>query len=468
MAKYYLDQDGTRILVRYIDDNLAQKADKSDLSNLATKQDLQNVSVDLTGYATESYVNTQIANIPTPEEYDDSELRDLIDNLEAKTSGLYHFKGSVADLQALMDIENPEVGDTYNLADTGMNAAWTGTEWDEFGSIADLSDYVKIEDVQAITRAELNAILYSGKNAVVNDTEGLVAMLNNSNSEVEITLNNEMSVTSPVVVPAGKKVTLKMGDNVLSSSAIGISVAGELELEGGAISAGNTAVSVSNGGKLTINGTNISSATNIGVATTGPDSELVINSGNITAQEYGVGAFHGATITVNGGYLKGLDNFGLGGNGSPYYDTVQKKPVQQPNDNTVPAAPCNVTVNGGIIEGQITSPGYIATAIYWPGAGTLTLNNCTVKGAAGIVQRGGTVNIGEGTTIVANGAAGVLGKAGDSKVTVGPYAVVFDKSANYPDAANMALNIAETAVLTGTDGDVCKLPANAEGVVDNR
>lgn len=465
MAKYYLDEDGVRVLVQAFNNNLETKADKSDLNQYATKEDLANVDVDLTGYATESYVNNAISNF---ENYDDSELRDLIDNLEAKTSGLYHFKGSVANLTELEAIENPEVGDTYNLADTGMNAAWTGTEWDQFGSIADLSEYAKLDDVQAITRAELNAILYGGKKATVNDTESLMAMLSNSQSEVEITVNNEMSITEPIVIPTGKKVVLKLEDNVISSSATGLTVKGELELDGGAIAAGGNGVVVAEGGKVTINDTNISSATNIGVSATGDGSEVVINSGNITAQEYGVGVFHGASITVNGGYLKGLDNFGLGGNGSPYYDTVQKKLVQAANSNTVPVDPCNVTINGGIIEGQIVSPGYIATAIYWPNNGTLTLKDCTVKGAAGIVQRGGTVNIEAGTTIIADGETGVLGKAGDSSVTVGPYAVVFDKGANYPDAANMQLNIAADTILQGTDGDVCKLPADAAGVTDNR
>lgn len=468
MAKYYLDQDGTRILVRYIDDNLAQKADKSDLTNLATKEDLENVSVDLTGYATESYVNRQIANIPAAESYDDSELRDLINNLEAKTSGLYHFKGSVTDLTALEAIVDPEVGDTYNLADTGMNAAWTGTEWDQFGSITDLSEYAKTADIVAITRAELNTILYSGKNAVVNDTEGLVAMLNNSNSEVVITVNNEMSITEPVIIPAGKKVTLKLDDNVVSSSATGISVNGDLTIEGGSIAAGGYGVVVNDGGKVTIDGTNISSNTANGVSATGPDSEIVFNSGSVTAQEYGIGAFHGATVTINGGTLKGLDNVAVGGNGSAYYDTVQKKFVQAANANTIPQAPANVVINGGTIEGNIQSNGYAAAAIYWPNPGTLTINGGTIKGAIGIVQRGGTVNLNEGTTVIANGTAQDAGWVGDKKTVVEPYAVVYDKAANYPDAANMELNIANGVVLQGTFGDVCKLPADAAGVTDNR
>lgn len=468
MAKYYLDANGVRILVNAINDQLENKVDRSELNSYATKADLSNVSVDLDGYATESYVTNVVNNLDIPDEYDDTEIREAIEELNQKTGGVYHYKGSVADLVALQAIENPEIGDTYNLADTGMNAAWNGTEWDEFGSVVDLSEYAKTADIVAITRAELNAILYSGKNAVVNDTEGLVAMLSNSNSEVVITVNNEMSITEPVTIPAGKKVTLKLDDNVVSSSATGIAVNGDLTIEGGSIAAGGYGVVVNNGGKVTIDGTNISSNTANGVSATGPDSEIVFNSGSVTAQEYGIGAFHGATVTINGGTLKGLDNVAVGGNGSAYYDTVQKKFVQTANENTVPQAPANVTINGGVIEGNIQSNGYAAAAIYWPNPGTLTINGGTIKGAIGIVQRGGTVNLNEGTTVIANGTAEDAGWVGDKKTVVEPYAVVYDKAANYPDAANMELNIANGVVLQGTFGDICKLPADAAGVTDNR
>jgi hypothetical protein len=141
MAKYYLDEDGVRVLVQTFYNNLDTKADKTDLtekadrtdldtkadktelSQYATKEDLEDVDVDLTGYATETYVSNAIKET-------DDELRGLINGLEAKTSGLYHYKGTVENLAALEQIQDPEVGDTYNLADTGMNAAWTGTEWD--------------------------------------------------------------------------------------------------------------------------------------------------------------------------------------------------------------------------------------------------------------------------------------------------------------------------------------------------
>lgn len=448
--KRYLDQEGTQLLIDYINNNLSAKADASSLSDYATLTDLERI--DLSDYASKTYVDTQIASIPAAEAYDDTEVRGLIDAIEAKTSGLYHFKGSVADLEALAAIENPEVGDTYNLVDTGMNAAWTGSEWDQFGSVTDLSDYVKDEDVVAITTATLNSILYSGKTGIVSSADSLKAMLNNAQSEVEITVNEDIALSSALSIPAGKSVVLDLGGNTISSTAAGMFVQGDLEVSNGSIAANSVGIQVSDGGSLVVNDTAISSARGNGVNATGSGSSLVFNSGSVSAQEYGVGVFSGAEVTINGGHLVGRDNFALGGNGSSGQGNV------------------TATINGGVIEGQITSAGYIAAAVYWPNSGTLTVNGGQIRGAAGIVQRAGNVILNEGADIVANGESGVLGKAGDSRVVVGPYAVVYDKESNYPGMREngISLTIADGASLVGTDGDIQVLPVGAEGITDNR
>lgn len=68
---------------------------------------------------------------------------------------LYHFKGTIANLAALENIQNPNIGDVYILTDTGVNAIWTGTQWDQFDFIIDLDEYI-----QPITIAELDLILH--------------------------------------------------------------------------------------------------------------------------------------------------------------------------------------------------------------------------------------------------------------------------------------------------------------------
>lgn len=52
--------------------------------------------------------------------------------LKGDLASVYKFKGSV-DNYAALPTEGREVGFVYNVEDTGMNYAWTGTEWDALG-----------------------------------------------------------------------------------------------------------------------------------------------------------------------------------------------------------------------------------------------------------------------------------------------------------------------------------------------
>lgn len=51
-----------------------------------------------------------------------------------KISTIYRYKSSVTNSAAL-PTTGQEVGDTYNLLDSGANVAWTGTDWDNLGAI---------------------------------------------------------------------------------------------------------------------------------------------------------------------------------------------------------------------------------------------------------------------------------------------------------------------------------------------
>lgn len=149
----YLDQNGIRVLVHYIDKKLAQEVDKINFSNFATKADLQNITIDLTDYASKSYVNKLVAN----NTYDDTEIRNLIENTKVSP---YCLKGSITDLADLEDIQNPEIGDTYILSNTGINIVWTGSEWEQFNLIIDLSEYIEeFEKIQPISIAEIDSII---------------------------------------------------------------------------------------------------------------------------------------------------------------------------------------------------------------------------------------------------------------------------------------------------------------------
>ena len=458
MVKYYLDEPGLERLVAYIQDELSNKLNKND--QIALPEDLVH-EADLSVYAKKSDIpegqdlseyaksadfadvvrEAALANLATKAELEDYATEDALESLRGEVTGVYHFRGSVADLEALQAIENPSAGDVYNLEDTGMNAAWTGEIWDEFGTIADLTDYMLKADVQAMSIPTVDSILYGGKNAVVSDIAGLKAMLANDKPEVNVTLSDDVALDSIITVPEGKKLNLDLGGNSMSASGIAIYVnGGEAVISNGSVSSSaNDAITVRNGGSVTIDGADITSSRSNAISA--KEATIVVNSGSVTSQEAGLLGLKNSNITINGGTITGLDNGPVMGNGSA---------AGSANDGTN----MNVVMNGGKLIAHIQSAGYVACGVYVPNTGSFTMNGGEIESdGAGIVMRGGQVNL-NGGVINANGAHGVKGGVGDSNIVVGPYAVVYDQTAHYPAVNSMELNIGKDMILNGTDGDL--------------
>ena len=82
---------------------------------------------------------------------------DVQSAINSSVSSAYKYKGSVANQEALP--QSPEVGDVYNLEDTGANVAWDGTKWDNLGMTIDLSGYVQEDELIAITNGEIDNIV---------------------------------------------------------------------------------------------------------------------------------------------------------------------------------------------------------------------------------------------------------------------------------------------------------------------
>ena len=100
----------------------------NDLTNKPTIPTKTSQLTNDSGFATETYVNNKVASV-------------------------YKYKGSVETF-ADLPTTNRNVGDVYDVKDTGMNYAWNGTEWDALGTVVDLSIYA--------TKTELTSGL-SGK-----------------------------------------------------------------------------------------------------------------------------------------------------------------------------------------------------------------------------------------------------------------------------------------------------------------
>ena len=74
--------------------------------------------------------------------------------IKEKLSHVYRPCGSVANYEALPT--DAEIGDVYNLLDTGVNWAWTGTEWDSLAGIIDISNYYTKSEADTLINKKVN------------------------------------------------------------------------------------------------------------------------------------------------------------------------------------------------------------------------------------------------------------------------------------------------------------------------
>ena len=135
MADKYLDGAGLLTVKTWLNSEFAKK------SSVPTKvSEIENDS----GFQTASQVEAAISS---------------------KISSAYKYKGSVATVSELPQSGN-ETGDVWDVQDTGVNYAWTGTTWDALGGLVDTSKLWTSESGQtnsliAMTVEEVNTILNS-------------------------------------------------------------------------------------------------------------------------------------------------------------------------------------------------------------------------------------------------------------------------------------------------------------------
>ena len=70
--------------------------------------------------------------------------------INQKLFGIYTVKGSLANFEILETIENAQIGDVYNLLDTGANYVYTENGWDKLSETIDFSNYYTKEEIDKI------------------------------------------------------------------------------------------------------------------------------------------------------------------------------------------------------------------------------------------------------------------------------------------------------------------------------
>ena len=347
----------------------------------------------------------------------DAATKEELEELEQKISDVFKYKGSVETYADLVAIENPEVGDVWNVIETEKNYAWSGTAWDDLGGIIDLSNYWSKDELQALTEEEIDILTGSASTP-----ESFLEILAESN---EVMLDSNLAFAAPITID--KNFSIDLGDQTISSTINGTLFnvdGGTLTIKGnGGINVTGRIAEAKNGGKIVIDGGDLVSG-DVGLACAGIGTKVTFNKGSLEAVEGGIGAFDGGEILMNGGEIEISDNFTLFTNGT-----------SGRGNNTI-------TLNGGTLTGNISSNGYEACGIYIANNDTFVMNGGTVtgNGGCGILMRGGNVTINNGTVTAITGSH-VPGWVGDNKTKMSASAVIYHESANYPGKEGMSLTI---------------------------
>ena len=369
----------------------------------------------------------QITHTPTTLEgygIEDAATKEDLEELEAEVKKLFKFKGSVATYAELEAIENPKVGDVYNVEEDGQDYAWDGEKWDSLGALIDLSAYWSKEELTELTEDDIDIIT-----GYADSVEVLKKIISGG---TEATLMSNMTVDEQLVIE--NDFELDLGGQTLTST-LNYNTTPLFKVDGntltikgnGNVTAAKRIAEAVNGGKIVIEGGNFT-AGDVAMTSVGAGSEITMENGSINAVEGGLGAFDGAAIEMNGGHIECSDNFPIFTNGSAGR-----------GGNTI-------VMNGGELIGNITSNGYEAIGVYIANNDSFTMNGGTIigNGGAGLLMRAGTVVINDGEIIARvsdNRPEGSTGWIGDNKTKMSQSAVIYHESANYPGKEGMSLTI---------------------------
>ena len=428
ICEHFVDVDNHELIVADFDERLEQLNEA--VAAAADNEEIQNQI---------NTINGLIENLQDKDDALDAKIDEEIESL----------------FQKLVD-SAPESLDTLKEV-----ADWIAN--DESGTTALINRVIALEEWQALTNAEIEAICAKIKVVTkVASAEDLAEALLNSDV---VRLSSNVEIGDVVAIPVGKSVTLDLAGKTLTTTTNNALVAngGELKIENGTVTSAGRVAYAANGGKLTIENATVNSG-DVALQVTGEGSELIINSGSVTAQECGALVTTNSAFTMNGGTITSIDNAAIMGNGT----------VKDGNDQ----GHVVINFNGGELNCGITSAGYSACGIYMPNSGEVNVTGGTinVEKGCGILMRAGMLNMTGGEihcTDPSGVAGGFVGKVGDSRVVVPCAALVMDDKANYPGLANGEFGaVISGGVLESADGidPICYVSDDPSqiNVIDNR
>lgn len=192
----YFNSDGTVVSDSFVVNDIDGSGNVTQVISIDKSGIIINNSRVATQAWVEDYVSTIQSNI-------NNNITNQIDNLreelqqytDQKSTSVYKPKGSVQTYQNLLDIENPEVGDVYNVVrqngsiPAGTNYVYTSDgEWDALGGSVDLSNY----KTAAQTEADINNALQQSKTYTDNSVVSIRTTVDGHSTQI----SNLMATTN--------------------------------------------------------------------------------------------------------------------------------------------------------------------------------------------------------------------------------------------------------------------------------
>ena len=150
--------------------------------------------------------------------------------LDGKLSGAMHFKGTKATFSDLPS-SGQEVGDMYNVTETGANYAWDGSAWDKLSENIDLSGLQP--NLTSANAGTGISIIGSGSNVIISNTQTSAEWGN-----ITGTLSNQTDLQN---VLNGKQETLVSGTNIKTINNTSLLESGNISITEPSIATTSTA-----------------------------------------------------------------------------------------------------------------------------------------------------------------------------------------------------------------------------------
>ena len=342
--------------------------------------------------------------------------------------------------QWIADINNtpdkiPYIGNNGNWYIDGVDLDVIATEYFHYvGNLHpdfDLSAQATEAEIEEAFQEEIEKVVYESQVILIQTEEDLLDALNSEDEEISLGIIDDIQLSSFIVIPEEKVVTINLGGNTLSTTGTLMRVDGFLSISNGSLASGGDCVTIPEEGTLITDSVNMTSDT-LRCVRALDGGTVIINGGNFHAREMCVQLVKDADVTINSGNFLSDDNGVIMDHGSPG------------NGNNV------LTVNGGYFEGRIVSAGYLAFVVHHATSGVYNINGGTFKAlnGAGFVCRAGELNL-ENCTIICGTSEEVTGWVGDNKLQIGCYPLVYCEQSKYPEVDSLEINVGENVVFDG-------------------